>query len=390
MTTVQLTAEFDQHIEFGTHAFSYHLRARNDSRTLCGLLRRLDADRFILVVDRKLPPKHTARVYEILTLHAPTGVYSITTREQAKTLEAVGELAGAALRDGCTRRSVVVALGGGLVGNVAGLLAHLFLRGARLVHIPTTLLAMSDSVLSLKQAVNSPEGKNHLGAFHAPEFIWADLNFLKTLPDDEIRSALCEMAKNVLAIEPERMKWAMARLRPEVDYSIWELSDFISLCITAKQKVMRQDPRETGPGLALEYGHTIGHAIELLAPGGIPHGLAVALGMLAAARISAEMGYLAASGEHAHRLILAKVGAPMTLEHRIPPRDVLAAVHKDNKRGYRMPEQGSVDMVLLDSLGTVHTEEGSRLARVPDKIAGRAIELIMPPLPLRPRVTEMV
>jgi 3-dehydroquinate synthase/2-deoxy-scyllo-inosose synthase len=386
---MQLTAELDQRIEFGSHAFDYCLRARSDTAALRRRLNDLDADRFILVTDRDLPPKHVARIYELLLLSAPTGVYSITSQERAKTLAAVEELAGAALRDGATRRSVVVALGGGLAGNIAGLLAHLFLRGSRLIHMPTTLLAMSDSVLSLKQAVNSSEGKNHLGAFHPPEFVWADLNLLKTLPPDEIRSALCEMVKNILAIEPGRYDWAMARLRPDAGYSIWELSDFIALCIGAKQRVMRNDPRETGPGLALEYGHTIGHAIEVLAPGGLPHGLAVGLGMLAAARISAEMGYLSASGEHAHRLLLARAGAPMVLHHRIPPRDVLAATHKDNKRGYRMPVPGTVDMILLDSLGTLHTEGGSRLTQVPDKMAARAVESVMPALPVRPRLCEM-
>jgi 3-dehydroquinate synthase/2-deoxy-scyllo-inosose synthase len=378
-----LTAELDRLIQFGTVDYPYYLRMRDDSAELRRLLAKLGADRFILIADRRVPGQHLRRLQDLVATVAPCTVHVPRTGEPEKRADAMDALATAALRAGATRRSVVIGFGGGLVGNVAGLFAHLFMRGVRLVHIPTTLLAMSDSVLSLKQAVNTSEGKNQLGAFHPPKFVWADLGYAKTLPPAEIRSAMCELVKNVLAIAPERYDWAAARLRPKADYTTWELADFVAFCIDAKQHVMRHDPHETGPALALEYGHTIGHAVELLSPGGLRHGLAVGIGMLAAARIAGELGHLAASGQHAHRVLLERAGAPAVLPYQIPANDVLAAVHTDNKRGYRPPQPGAVDMILLDKLGSPHLEDGTRLTHVPDRVIERAITHLMPPLPAR-------
>jgi 3-dehydroquinate synthase/2-deoxy-scyllo-inosose synthase len=361
------------------------LRIRDDAATLRQLLAGLDADRFVLVTDRKVPVRHAARMRAAVAAVAPCTVVAITPREHAKTLATVAELADAAIRAGVTRRSAIIGFGGGLAGNVAGLLAALLFRGIRLVHIPTTLLAMSDSVLSLKQAVNTTAGKNQLGTFHAPQFVWADLGYTKSLPPSEIRSALCELVKNVLAIAPDRYDWAAARLRPDAGYTTWELAELTAFCIDAKQQVMAGDPRETGPAMALEYGHTIGHALELLTPGGLPHGLAVGMGILAAARIAGELGYLTASDQHAHRILLERAGAAATLPYRIPAKDVLAALHTDNKRGYRHPQPATVDMILLDALGTPHLDGGTCLTHVPDPSAERAINQLMPPLPARPR-----
>jgi 3-dehydroquinate synthase/2-deoxy-scyllo-inosose synthase len=385
MPTAVLTAEFDRLIAFGATRYSYHLRIRDDTTTLCRLLAGLDADRFVLVTDRKVPVRQVARMRAQVAAVAPCTTAAITGGEQAKTLAGVAELADAAIRAGVTRASVVIGFGGGLAGNVAGLLAALLFRGIRLVHIPTTLLAMSDSVLSLKQAVNTSDGKNQLGAFHAPQFVWANLGYTKSLPPVEVRSALCELVKNVLAIAPERYDWAAARLRPDAGYTTWELAEFTEFCVDAKQKVMAGDPRETGPGLVLEYGHTIGHAVELLTPGGLPHGLAVGAGMLAAARIAGEFGYLTASDQHAHRILLERAGAPAILPYRIPAKDVLAVLHKDNKRGYLRPQAHAVDMILLDALGSPHVDGCTCLTHVPDAAAERAITRLMPPLPARPQ-----
>jgi len=388
MPTAVLTAEFDRLIRFGATRYSYYLRIRDDNAALRRLLTELEADRFVLVTDRKVPVRHVARMRAGVAAVAPCTVQVITPGEQAKTLAGVAELADAAIRAGVTRRSVIIGFGGGVAGNVAGLLAALLFRGIRLVHIPTTLLAMSDSVLSLKQAVNTSAGKNQLGAFHAPQFVWADLGYTKSLPPGQIRSAVCELVKNVLAIAPERYDWAAARLRPGADYTTWELAGFVEFCVDAKQRVMADDPRETGRALVLEYGHTIGHAVELLTPGGLSHGLAVGLGMLAAARIAGELGYLTASDQHAHRILLERAGAAAILPYRIPAKDVIAALRKDNKRGYRRPQPGAVDMILLDGLGSPHLDGGTCLTHVPDPAAERAITRLMPPLPARPQAAS--
>ncbi len=201
---------------FGNVRYPIYVRSGPASwPELAGLLARLHTDRFLLVTDGGLPPAAVQAIARGLAGLAPVTLLRVPAGERAKNLSTIDELAKEAFTSGATRMSVFVALGGGLAGNVAGLLAHLFLRGARLVHIPTTLLAMSDSVLSLKQAVNSPVGKNHLGAFHAPELVWSQLDCLATLPPPQIQAALCEAIKNIVAICPQRYDEMAARLRAD-------------------------------------------------------------------------------------------------------------------------------------------------------------------------------
>lgn len=380
-----LTAEFDRPIQAGPACYTYCLRIRDDAAGLHQLLADLDADRFILITDKKAPARMVGRMHSRLAAIAPCTAQAITAGERAKTLAGVMDLADNAIRAGVTGRSVVVAFGGGEAGTVGGLLAALLYSGIRLVHVPTTLLAMYDSALSLKHWVHSQEG-NHLRTFHAPQFVWADLTYARSQPATEIRSAMCELIRIVLAVAPQRHDWAAARLRPDAQYSTWELADFTAFCVDAKQRVLADDPHQRGQGLALEYGHAIGHAIERLVPGGMSHGLAAGLGMLAAARVAGELGHLTASGQHAHRVLLERAGAPAVLPYRVPVRDFLDLLHQDGSRGHRRPQPGTIDMVLLDRPGSLHLDRGSYLTRVPDRTAARAITSLLPPLPARPRV----
>jgi 3-dehydroquinate synthetase len=295
-------------------------------------------------------------------------VLRVPANEKAKTLTTINDLSTKAFGSGATRRSVFVALGGGLAGNVAGLLAHLTMRGARLVHIPTTLLAMSDSVLSLKQAVNSTVGKNHLGAFHAPELVWAQLDFLATLPPSEIRAALCEAIKNVVAICPARYGEMAARLRADALYTPAELTWFIGMCIDAKQQVMEADPWEKGRALILEYGHTVGHAAELLSGGGFSHGLAIGVGGLVAARIATILGCGDPAAERAHEALLELNGAPTMFPAGLTADHLMQAIRLDNKRGYLPHTPGHVDMILLAGLGQPHQSGGSIITQVPEDL----------------------
>jgi 3-dehydroquinate synthetase len=385
MPVATLTAEFDQLIRFGPAHFTYYLRIRDDTARLHQLLADLDADRFILITDKKVPARQVARMRDRLTAVAPCTVQAVPPGEHTKTLTGLMDLADAALQAGMTHRSVVVAFGGDRASTVAGLLAALLYQGIRLVQIPTTLLAMSDSALSLTQSVYSKEGKRLLRTFHAPQFVWADLNYARSLPATEIRSALCEMIKIVLAIVPARFDWAAARLRPDAHYTTWELASFLAFCIDSRQRVVAGDPYETGQALALEYGHTIGHASELLVPGGISHGLATGVGLLAAARVAGELGYLPASDQHAHRVLLERAGAPAVLPYRVPAKDFLDLLHEDDGPGQRQARPGTIAMVLLDRLGSPHRAGGTCFASVPDRTAARAITGVMPPLPARPR-----
>jgi 3-dehydroquinate synthase/2-deoxy-scyllo-inosose synthase len=367
----------DREVRFGDAGYGFHVgHGRASLHALSRRLEDLEADRFVIVADSGLTEHQIGEVNRCVGAVAPTTVLTVLAEEPAKSLEVVNALAEQVFPERITRRSVVIALGGGLVGNLAGLLSAVLFRGIRLVHLPTTLLNMSDSVLSLKQAVNSTFGKNHLGAFHVPSLVWNHLDFLQTLPVDEIRSALCEMIKNVLCIVPERYDEVAARLRADGDYPLEDIAWFIDLCVDAKSAVMREDPHEEAEGLVLEYGHTVGHAAELLTHGRLRHGYGVGLGMLAAARVSRELGLLDRSDEAAHFDLLERNGAPTRLPADAPAGAVLEVVRLDNKRGYVKPAADRLDMILLDGLGRPHRTNGTLITQVPREVVRLGIESI--------------
>jgi 3-dehydroquinate synthetase len=370
-TAVALNRE----VRFGSIRYPFYVRSGSAAwHELAGLLTSLRADRFLLVTDSGVPTAVVHAVRLRLEELAPATMLRVPADEKAKTIHTVDDLAREAFTSGATRRSVVVALGGGLAGNVGGLLAHLFMRGTRLIHLPTTLLAMSDSVLSLKQAVNSPVGKNHLGAFHAPELVWAQLEFLDTLPPSQIRAALCEAIKNVVAICPGRYDEMAARLRADAVYSPAELAWFIGTCVDAKQEVMAADPLEKGRALILEYGHTVGHAAEFASGGSFSHGLAIGVGGLVAGHIASLLGVGDPVIELAHESLLELNGAPTFLRAGLTADDLMQAIRLDNKRGYEPYRDGYVDMILLAGLGQPYQSGGSIITQVPEGLVHAGIE----------------
>jgi len=373
----EVTTVSEREIRFGGVRYGFSVgHGPTSLSALTSKLESLDADRFVIVADTGLPQQQIDEIAQRVGEVAPTVVLPVLADEKAKTLDVVNFLAEQLIPTGVTRQSVVIALGGGLVGNMAGLLSALVFRGIRLVHLPTTLLAMSDSVLSLKQAVNSTVGKNHLGTFHPPAFVWNHLDFLRTLPADEIRSALCEMIKNVLGIVPDRYAEVAARLRADARYTPEDIAWFIDLCVDAKSAVMRDDPHERGDALILEYGHTIGHAAELLTGGELRHGYAIGLGMLAAARISRELGLLTEEEAAAHRELLTLNGAPRELPAGVTVEAVLRIIALDNKRGYVKGTAGTRDLILLEGLGRPHRPNGVQITQVPEAIVRLGIESI--------------
>jgi 3-dehydroquinate synthetase len=364
----------DKHVHFNSANYDFCVRSGMDAwQDLRRRLMSLDADIFLLVADSGIPPQLIAATESVLASVTRTRKLTVHPGEDSKRLTILDQLADQAITFGVSRKSVVVALGGGVAGNIAGLLAALLFRGIRLVHMPTTLLGMSDSALSLKQAVNSQHGKNHIGTFYAPILVWNQLDFLETLPPDEIRSALCEMIKNVLCIVPERYDEVARWLRPDAGYSPAELADFIGLCLEAKAKVMAHDQFEKGEALILEYGHTVGHAAELLSRGRIRHGFAVGLGMLAAARVSRQLGYMSRSDEAAHLKLLELNGAPTRMISGLTADDILGMCRHDNKRGYVNSRAGQLDLVLLAGLGRPLRQGDSLITQVSEAVVRSGI-----------------
>ena len=326
------------------------------SDQIVGGLSSYQADRFLVVTDTTVLDLHGDVLLPGLRRTAPVEGLAMAPGESTKTVHTLVRYLERAIASGATRRTVVVGFGGGIPGNVAGLLASLLYRGIRLVHVPTTTVAAMDSTLSVKQAINSSWGKNHIGSYYPPEAVYCDLRLLQTLPDKELRSGLCEMAKNCLAIRPEyvtRLREILAGGRLD---SASTLRWLLTASLTAKSMVTAQDPHERGTGLVLEYGHTVGHALELCdqqARGrdGVSHGEGVAFGMLVAARLSAARNGLGPVAVRLHEDLAAALGAPTGLPRHLGPPDLLRKVRMDNKRGYLPLGPDEAALVLLKELG---------------------------------------
>ncbi|GAB0106956.1 2-deoxy-scyllo-inosose synthase [Nocardia sp. JMUB6875] len=337
-------------------------------------------DKLIVVTDDRLLELYGSEI-ECLAGAIPAVTLSHPAGESMKTLSCLAEHLETALRAGVTRRSVVVSFGGGVPGNLAGLLANLLFRGVRLVHVPTTTIAAMDSVLSLKQAINSGVGKNHIGTFYAPTAVYADVRLFATLPERELRSGLCEMAKNCLAIQPSELDRLRAVIAGGEFASPNTLMWLLDASIAAKSSVTRYDTFERGTGLVLEYGHTIGHAIEICdhrarGAAGVAHGTAIALGMLAAAHISHARGWLSDDEVGVHYEIVTGLGVEPRLPGSVRIADVLDVVANDNKQGYLESRTGTVPFVLLRGLGRPETSGGLPLTPVSTAEIRAALEVI--------------
>ncbi|WP_426502046.1 3-dehydroquinate synthase family protein [Dactylosporangium sp. McL0621] len=307
-----------------------------------------DVDAILLVLDDGVRG-HADAVAAELARRVRVEPVAVEAAERHKTLPTVHHLLETAVARGLTRRSAVVAMGGGTVGNLAGLAAALLFRGTRLVHLPTTPVAAFDATVSLKQGVNLSAGKNLAGTYFVPALIACDLAWLSTMPRHDLLTGLAEMVKNVLVAAPG--------LEPKLVRALEEprlaLRALLEIGVEAKAPYVAADPRERGGALIFEYGHTAGHAVEFVSGGAIRHGEAVAWGMLVAAEVARRHHGLAADDVAAHHRLVARLDLPgaATRLDGLGRDAIRAALAADNKRGYGPCAPGEVLMVLLDSVG---------------------------------------
>ncbi len=243
--------------------------------------------------------------------------FTIPDGEDHKHLGTVEDLCRDFARWGLTRGDVVVAVGGGLVTDLAGFAAAIFHRGIPVVHVATTLLAQIDAAIGGKTGVNLPEGKNLVGAFWQPAAVLCDTETLATLPPREYRNGLGEMAKYAfLGVDGLR------------DLS---LDEAVAACVRCKAEVVASDEREGGRRAILNYGHTLGHALETASGYDLRHGEAVAIGLVYAAEVALRLGRIDAARVVEHRRIVAAYDLPMTLPPGIEPGELVELFGRDKK-----------------------------------------------------------
>ncbi|MCX7747711.1 MAG: 2-deoxy-scyllo-inosose synthase [Clostridia bacterium] len=364
-------------IKFGQYTYPYHLVNGISREFVKPLLELEGVDSFVIVCDEKVERLYAQKVKKEIQAYYTCHIISFHCGEPNKNLKVLEQLIEKVLELRITRRTCIVGFGGGICGNMAGMLSAMLFRGIKFVHIPTSLMAMLDSVLSLKQAINSSYGKNLIGFFHTPDMVLANIEFLKTLPKAEIVSGMCEVVKNALTIIPERIEELCNLCNAQSAYSFKEYKFFIDISIKAKMAVMKEDPFEKEQGLILEYGHTIGHAIELASKGSISHGEAVGLGMLCAAEVSHKMGFLTEADVVLHTDLLKKIGAITRIPEELKLESILSVMRFDNKRGYLSSEKGKFHMIILEKIGKPLMNNGSLLTSVPEEIVKHALKKLM-------------
>jgi 3-dehydroquinate synthase len=307
--------------------------------------RHLPAQDLLLVSNTTVAPLYAERVRaslpgkRIVDVRLPDG-------EQYKSLEYVSRVLDVMIANRFARDSIVLALGGGVVGDLAGFASACYQRGVAFAQLPTTLLAQVDSSVGGKTGVNHPGGKNMIGAFHQPCAVFADTSTLRTLPPRELRAGLAEVVKYGLIFDLKFLEWIERNVDSLLALEPQALAHAIYRSCELKADVVRRDERESGDRALLNLGHTFGHAIET-GTGYTEwlHGEAVATGMVIAADMSARLGMLQQSDVQRVKELLARIGLPVQAP-RFGAQQALEYMRVDKK-----VKSGRIRLVLLDRLG---------------------------------------
>jgi 3-dehydroquinate synthase len=305
----------------------------------------------LIVTDDNVAPRYAARLREALAraAGAPLEIATLVLEagEVHKNLAAVARILDALAALGATRDACVLALGGGVPGDIAGFAAACWMRGIDFLQFPTTLLAMVDSSVGGKTGVDHPAGKNLIGAFHQPRAVIADLATLASLPDRELRAGLAEVVKTACIGDAAFFAWLEANADALLARDAAALTHAIATCCRFKAGVVERDEREAGERALLNFGHTFGHAIE--AESGydtLLHGEAVAIGMMLATRLSTRLGMAPAEDAERLRALLAKIGLPVARPPQLAGAALLARMRLDKKN-----RAGALRLILWRGIG---------------------------------------
>ena len=300
----------------------------------------VSGDTIVVVTDENVKPLYLDRYMQNLQ-SVGFDVYSFTIApgEESKSGEVYLELLNYLAEIPLTRADALVALGGGVVGDLTGFAAATYLRGIKVIQVPTTVLAVVDSSIGGKTAINLPAGKNLAGAFHQPALIWRDVTMLESLPADTYLNGMAEVIKYGVLADADL--WSLLLNYANVQNNMPEIID---RCVSIKNRIVAEDEFDTGTRQLLNFGHTIGHAIERASDFAVSHGFAVAKGMAAIADISARQGWC--SRECAQEIIqlLENYGFDLSIDYSMD--ELYNIMLSDKKR-----KGGVIDLVVPERIG---------------------------------------
>lgn len=307
------------------------------------ILRNCSCDKVIFIADKTAFQLHGVPLLRaIQSIGISAFLLELSAGESEKTISTLSKICEFALEHHVTNDSILLGFGGGMVTNIAGLAASLLYRGISYIEVPTTFLGQTDSTFSNKQAVNSSHGKNQIGTYYAPIFIWCDLAYTATEQKRQWNAAIVEGIKNALLTE-ETLPDDFLHI---AGVSSEQMLSLFHRITESKRKILQRDPTERNYAVILEYGHTFGHAIEFLSQGEVNHGEAVAVGMCMAAHASEALGLLSLEDVERHYRLLAPF-FPENLTRLFlgePAEEIHARIQFDNKRN-----QSGIPFVLLSN-----------------------------------------
>jgi len=324
--------------------------------------------KILIVTNPKIKNLYGERVFEsIKNSGFEADIFEIPDGEIFKNLDTVSKIYDYLIEKEYSRQGILVALGGGVVGDITGFAAATYMRGIRFVQVPTSLIAMVDSSVGGKTGVNHPKEKNLIGSFHQPSLVFIDTILLDTLPFDEFRGGLAEVVKHGIIKEKPFFDFLQDKMSRILDIRKDEILRIVKTSCKIKRDVVEEDEKEKGIRAILNYGHTIGHAIESLTNfSEFKHGEAVAIGMMSASFIAKEMEILSEIALQKIWALIKKIGLPYKISNNISPEDIILQLNKDKK-----VKDGKVRFVLPTAIGKVTIRDD-----VPKEIIIKSLERI--------------
>lgn len=337
----------------------YHLSGMGEYDVIVGSFSRLadfPMQHPIVVTDEQVAKLHGESV--LASLHNAgfhPEMIMLPAGEAHKNIETIQTLWQEFLEHGLDRKSTVIALGGGVIGDLAGFAAATYMRGIHWICVPTTLLSMVDASLGGKTGFDLPQGKNLIGAFHPPKLVLADPQLLKTLPEAEFISGMAEVVKHGIIADPELFDLCAQGRECIQDH----LEQVVKRAMAVKIRIIEEDPYERGVRAALNLGHTVGHALELASKFQLRHGEAVAIGMVIEAKFAERIGVAKKGLRDEIATVLRKLGLPVQIPDDLSREDILRAMRVDKKKHaasirFALPvEVGNVELVDVRDLESV-------------------------------------
>ncbi|KOY64127.1 2-deoxy-scyllo-inosose synthase [Clostridium sporogenes] len=329
----------------------------------------LNTDKFFLITDDVVYNLFGNELLEYMNRKVSVKLIKLPSGEKHKNIKVFNDLMEDLFDNNVTKSSILISLGGGVVGNITGLAAALAFRGIRFFHIPTTFMSQTDSILSRKQGINSFYGKNMIGSYYTPLFNFIDTSFLTFDSERFIRGSFVETVKNGFIYNADFLNKLKSVIKNDFNVNQEGVFNLVKMSIESKLPIMKADPTEKGLAMILEYGHTVGHAIEKLSYGKLSHGESVSIGMMVAARVSEKLGYLSKQDVKEHLDILSALKTPTRIPSNIKISDIINRIKLDNKK-----DMNGIRFVVLENIGKCINTDGSYMIKVPFNIINEAIE----------------